>query len=82
MKRRRFHFWIVLVVLLFWRLPTLLAEEYRGVDSRGIVHYSPVLNMIITAASRLEVDPALVEAIVAVESSLTPGLSPPKGPSG
>ncbi len=66
MKRRRFHFWIVFVVLLFWRLPTLLAEEYRWVDSMGIVHYSPVRNMIITVAARLKVDPALVQAIVAV----------------
>lgn len=82
MKRRRFHFWIVLVVFLFWRLPTLLAEEYRWVDSMGIVHYSPVRNMIITAASRLEVDPALVEAIVAVESSFDPRAISPKGAIG
>ncbi len=82
MKRRRFHFWIVLAVLLFWRLPTLLAEEYRWVDSMGIVHYSPVRNMIIIAASRLKVDPALVEAIVAVESSFDPRAISPKGAIG
>jgi len=82
MKRRRFHFLIVLAVLLFWRLPTLLAEEYRWVDSMGIVHYSPVRSMIITAASRLKVDPALVEAIVAVESSFDPRAISPKGAIG
>ena len=82
MKRRSFHFWIVLAVLLFWRLPTLLAEEYRWVDSMGIVRYSPFRNMIITAASGLEVDPALVEAIVAVESSFDPRAISPKGAIG
>ncbi len=82
MKRRRFYFWIVLAVLFFLRLPTLLAQEYRWVDSMGIVHYSPVRNMIITAASRLKVDPALVEAIVAVESSFNPRAISPKGAIG
>ena len=48
----------------------------------GIVHYSPVRNMIITAASRLKVDPALVEAIVAVESSFDPRAISPKGAIG
>ena len=82
MKRRRFHFSIVLAVLLFWRLPTLLAEEYRWVDSMGIVHYSAVRNMIIAAATRTKVDPALVEAIVAVESSFDSRAISPKGAIG
>lgn len=82
MKRRRFHFWIVLAFLLFCRLPTLLAEEYRWVDSMGTVHYSPVRSMIITVAARLKVDPALVQAIVAVESSFDPRAISPKGAIG
>jgi len=82
MKRMSFHFSIVLAVLLFCRLPTLLAEEYRWVDSMGIVHYSPVRNMIITAAARQKVDPALVQAIVAVESSFDPRAISPKGAIG
>jgi hypothetical protein len=82
MKRRSLHFWVALVVLLFWRVPNLSAEKYRWVDSSGIVHYSPVRNMIITSAGRLSVDPALVEAIVAVESAFDPRALSPKGAKG
>ncbi|MFQ5538945.1 MAG: lytic transglycosylase domain-containing protein [Candidatus Binatia bacterium] len=82
MKRRSLHFWVALVVLLFWRVPYLSAESYRWVDSSGIVHYSPVRNMIISSAGRLSVDPALVEAIVAVESAFDPRALSPKGAMG
>ena len=82
MKRRSLHFWVALVVLLFWRVPNLSAERYRWVDSSGIVHYSPVRNMIVTSAGRLSVDPALVEAIVAVESAFNPWALSPKGAMG
>ena len=72
MKNRTLPFWIALVTFLLWRAPTLSAESYRWVDSSGIVHFSDIRSLIVTSASRLRVDPALVEAIVAVESNFDP----------
>jgi hypothetical protein len=82
MKWRSLLFWIVLVTLLLWRVPHLSAEKYRWVNSSGVVHTTSLSNMIITTAGRLSVDPALVEAIVAVESAFDPRAVSPKGAMG
>ncbi len=82
MKRRSLLFWSALIALLLWRVPYLSAEEYPWVDSSGVTHYRPVRDMIGTAASRLGVDPALVEAIIAIESDFNPRAISPKGAIG
>ena len=82
MKRRSLLFWTTLIALLLWRVPCLSAEEYRWVDSSEAIHYSPVRNMIITVASRQGVDPALVEAVIAIESDFNPRAISPKGAIG
>jgi len=82
MKRRSLLFWTTLIALLLWRVPYLSAEEYPQVGSSGVTHYSQVRDMIITAASRQGVDPALVEAIIAIESDFNPRAISPKGALG
>ena len=82
MNIKEFLFWTTLIPLLLWRVPYLSAEEYPRVGSSGVTHYSQVRDMIMTAASRQGVDPALVEAIIAIESDFNPRAISPKGAIG
>jgi len=68
MKRRSLLYWTMLIALLLWRVPYVSAESYR--------------EMVFTIASREGVDPALVEAIIAVESGFNPRAVSPKGAMG
>lgn len=68
MKRRSLLYWTMLIALLLWRVPYVLAEPYR--------------EMIFTIASREGVDPALVQALIAVESAFNPRAISPKGAIG
>jgi membrane-bound lytic murein transglycosylase MltF len=62
----------ILMALLLWRVPALAAEEYRP----------SVRDMMEAIASREGVDPALVEAIIRVESDFNPRAVSPKGAMG
>ena len=72
MKRRSFLCWTTLIAVLLWWVPSLSAGD----------HYSSLRDMITAAASREGVDPALVEAVVAVESDFNPRAISPKGATG
>jgi len=82
LRLRPLLFWTILIALLFCRVPYLSAEMHRSVDSAGVIHYNPFREMIMTAAAREGVDPALVEAIIAVESAFNPRAISPKGAMG
>src|SRR3989442_9802918 len=69
-------FWAVLIGLLFSRVPPLSAEWRPSADSARVVAHYPFRAMITAAAMGEGVDPALVEAGVAVGA----GFSPPGGP--
>ncbi len=71
-----------LIVLLLWQAPCLSAEEIPSNDSSGLLHSGPLRDMIATAATREGVDPALVEAIIAVESAYNSSAISPKGAVG
>ena len=60
------------MALLLWRVPALAAEEYRR----------SVRDTMLAIASREGVDPALVEAIITVESDFNPRAVSPKGAMG
>ena len=82
MKRRSFVFWGALITLLLWQEPYLSAEKYPRGDSSAVLPTDSLSNMIFTAASRQGVDPALVEAVIAVESAFNPLAISPKGAMG
>jgi len=82
MKRRFFVFWGALITLLLWQEPYLSAEEYPRGDSSAVFPTDSLNNMIFTVALRQGVNPALVEAIVAVESSFNPRAISSKGAMG
>jgi len=82
MKRRSFVFWGALITLLLWQGPYLSAEEYPRDDSSAVLPTDSLSNMIFTAALRQGVDPALVEAVIAVESAFNPLAISPKGAMG
>src|SRR6266478_3189468 len=65
-------FWAVLIGLLFSRVPPLSAEWRPSADSARVVAHYPFRAMITAAAMGEGVDPALVEAVVAVESAFSP----------
>lgn len=62
----------ILMALLLWRVPALAAEEYRR----------SVRDTMLAIASREGVDPALVEAMITVESDFNPRAVSPKGAMG
>jgi hypothetical protein len=82
MNRRFLLLCSALYVLLLWQVPTLSAEEIPLNDSSGLVHSGALWGMIATAATREGVDPALVEAIIAVESAYNSSAISPKGAVG
>src|SRR2546426_9822188 len=65
-------FWAVLIGLLFSRVPPLSAEWRPSADSARVVAHYPFRAMITAAAMGEGVDPALVEAVVAVGSAFSP----------
>src|SRR2546425_12282157 len=71
-RSRFLVFGAVLIGLLFWRVPQLSAEW---------AHY-PFRAMITAAAMGEGVDPALVEAVVAVEAAFSPRAVSHKGAMG
>src|SRR5436853_6341358 len=73
-------FWAVLIGLLFSRVPPLSAEWRPSADSARVVAHYPFRAMITAAAMREGVHPALVEAVVAVESSFSPRAVAHQGP--
>src|SRR5438132_12386222 len=75
-------FWAVLIGLLFSRVPPLSAEWRPSADSARVVAHYPFRAMITAAAMGEGVDPALVEAVVAVESAFSPRAVSRKGAMG
>lgn len=75
-------FWAVLIGLLFSRVPPLSAEWRPSADSARVVAHYPFRAMITAAAMGEGVDPALVEAVVAVESAFSPRAVSHKGAMG
>ncbi len=71
-----------LIVLLLWQAPCVSAEEIPSNDSSELIHSGPLRDMIATVAMREGVDPALVEAIIAVESAYNSTAISPKGAVG
>jgi transglycosylase-like protein with SLT domain len=71
-----------LIALLLWRVPGLAAEGDRSVDASMGIAPDGVHDMITATASREGVDPALVKAIVAVESDFKPRAISRKGAKG
>src|SRR3989475_12948608 len=65
-------FWAVLIGLLFSRVPPLSAEWRPSADSARVVAHYPFREMITAAAMGEGVDPALVEAVVAVGAAVSP----------
>src|SRR2546427_6314330 len=65
-------FWAVLIGLLFSRVPPLSAEWRPSADSARVVAHYPFRAMITAAAMGEGVDPALVEAVVALGSAVRP----------
>src|SRR5437879_12733912 len=74
--------WAVLIGLLFSRVPPLSAEWRPSADSARVVAHYPFRAMITAAAMGEGVDPALVEAVVAVESAFSPRAVSHKGDMG
>src|SRR2546428_10157543 len=75
-------FWAVLIGLLFSRVPPLSAEWRPSADSARVVAHYPFRAMITAAAMGEGVDPALVEAVVAVGAAVSPRAGAPKGGMG
>jgi transglycosylase-like protein with SLT domain len=75
-------FWTIQIGLLFWRVPSPSAEWRPSADSARVVASSPFHEMITAAAMGEGVDPALVEAVVAVESAFRPRAVSRKGAMG
>lgn len=78
MKRGFLLLCSVLIPLLLWQVPSHSAEE----DSSEVFRYGPLRDMIVAASLREGVDPALVEAVIAVESAYKPWAISPKGAMG
>jgi len=72
----------ILMGLLLGRVPSLSAEWRPSVDAALVVASAPFREMITAAAIGEGVDPALVEAVVAVESSFSPRAVSRKGAMG
>src|SRR2546430_10728919 len=75
-------FWAVLIGLLLSRVPPLSAEWRPSADSARVVAHYPFRAMITAAAMGEGVDPALVEAVVAVEAAFSPPAVAHKGAMG
>src|SRR2546427_8069420 len=75
-------FWAVLIGLLFSRVPPLSAEWRPSADSARVVAHYPFRAMITAAAMGEGVDPALVEAVVALGSAVSPPALLPQGAMG
>src|SRR3989442_8866784 len=71
-RSRFLVFAAVLIGLLFSRMPQLSAEWRPSTDSARVVAHYPFREMITAAAMGEGVDPALVEAVVAVGSAFSP----------
>src|SRR5207245_7996587 len=81
-RSRVLVFGAVLIGLLFSRVPQLSAEWRPSADSARVVAHYPFREMITAAAMGEGVDPALVEAVVAVESAFSPRAVSHKGAMG
>src|SRR2546427_13231800 len=75
-------FWAVLIGLLFSRVPPLSAEWRPSADSARVVAHYPFRAMITAAAMGEGVDPALVEAVVALGPAVRPRGPSPKRATG
>src|SRR5256886_8085517 len=71
-RSRFLVFGAVLIGLLFSRVPPLSAEWRPSADSARVVAHYPFRAMITAAAMGEGVDPALVEAVVAVGAAFSP----------
>src|SRR5438876_9780829 len=81
-RSRFLVFGAVPIGLLFSRMPQLSAEWRPSTDSARVVAHYPFREMITAAAMGEGVDPALVEAVVAVESAFSPRAVSHKGAMG
>lgn len=73
---------VILSALILWQVRFLAAEEDRRVDSLLAFGKDSIRTMIVATASSQGVDPALVQAIISVESSFDPLAMSAKGAMG
>jgi len=82
MMRKFLFLLVILNALVLWQRPFLAAEEDLRVNSSLVFGTVAIRAMIIATASRQGVDPALVHAIVSVESAFNPLAISAKGAMG